>query len=197
MKLSAILPALTVLAGTIGAQTPDPKPGSIDGVVTNSVTHEPVKKATVSILLPQTRKANPSTQTAITDAAGHFHFDSVAPGSYRLTANCDGFVRDAADPTRPGAQLTVAEEQQIKDAALKLMPVATISGHILDEDGDPIVRAQVAVMRYYYGQARKAFNQISSAESNDLGEFEAINLPPGHYYVEVSVPPRQSIPPHT
>ena len=31
--------------------------------------------------------------------------------------------------------------------AIKLIPLGTVSGHVLDEDGDPIPRAQIAVER--------------------------------------------------
>ena len=46
----------------------------------------------------------------------------------------------------PRQQVTVAEEQHVQDVALKLLPLGTVSGHVLDEDGDPIVGAQIGVL---------------------------------------------------
>jgi hypothetical protein len=184
MKVAAILPVLTMLTVSLSAQAPATKPGSVDGVVTNSVTSEPLKKVVVTL---------GDMYTAITDAAGHFHFNNVTPGVYVLLPNKDGFQA----PRQAPRQVTVAEEQTVKDVALKLLPLATVSGHVFDEDGDPIPRAQVAVLRYSYGPGRKRLNQVAFAQSNDLGEFEALNLSPGRYYFQVTVSPPRNIPPHT
>jgi hypothetical protein len=184
MKAAAILPVLAMAALSLRAQAPAAKPGSLEGVVTNSVTGEPVKKAAVQL---------GDKYTAITDAAGHFHFDNLTPGGYIVTADKDGFMATGA-PRQP---VTVAEEQHVQDVAIKLMPLATVSGHVFDEDGDPIPRTQVAVLRYFYRPEGKRLNPAAFAQSNDLGEFEALNLPPGRYYFQVRTPPLRNIPPHT
>jgi hypothetical protein len=130
--------------------------------------------------------------TAMTDAAGHFHFDNVTPGGYIVTANKDGFMA-----TGRGQRITVAEEQHVQDVAIKLAPLATVSGHVFDEDGDPLLRAQVAVLRYFYVAGGKRLNPVAFAQSNDLGEFETLNLPPGRYYFQVTPQPPRNIPQHT
>jgi hypothetical protein len=186
MKAAAILPILAMAAVSLRAQAPAAKPGSVQGVVTNSVTSEPLKKALVLL---------GDKYTAMTDAAGHFHFDNVAPGRYIVTADKDGFQATGGGPRQ---QVTVAEEQQVQDVTVKLMPLATVSGHVFDEDGDPLPGAQVAVLRYFYGPGLKRLNPAAFAQSNDLGEFEALNLPPGRYYFQVTPPqPPRNIPPHT
>jgi hypothetical protein len=185
MKVAAILPVLTMAAVSLRAQAPAAKPGSVEGVVTNSVTGEPVRKAAVTL---------GDKYTAMTDAAGHFRFDNVTSGGYFVTADTDGFQATRQGPLQ---QVTVAEEQHIQDMALKLMPLGTVSGHVFDEDGEPIVGARVSVQRYFYGPGRKRLNQVSLAQSNDLGEFEALNLPPGRYYFQVAAAPLRNIPPRT
>jgi protocatechuate 3,4-dioxygenase beta subunit len=189
MKVAAILPALALLAGTLGAQAPAAKPGSIEGTVTNSVTGEPVKKARVSLLA--------TSFTTTTDAAGRFHLDSVGPGSYVISADHDGFMGTSNSAHQPSWPVTVAEEQHVHDVAIKLVPMAVVSGHVLDENGDPIPRAEVAVLRYSYQSARRRLGPSDRVQTNDLGEFEAINLQPGRYYFQVAVPRIGNIPPHT
>ena len=190
MKFAAILPAFMLLAGTVRAQPPAAKPGSIEGVVTNSVSNEPLKKALVT--LDDTKSHDP--RTTITDAAGHFQFDGVNPGAYSLAADRDGFL---GRPSQPSTHVTVADEQHVQDVALKLVPLATMSGHVLDEDGDPMVRIEVAVLNYVYNQGPKQLNQAAFAQTNDLGEFLAINVPPGRYYIRVMRLPDWNIPSHT
>jgi hypothetical protein len=185
MRIRAIVPALAMFAVILRAQAPFAKTGSLAGAVTNSVTGEPVKKATVRL---------GDKYTAMTDAVGHFHFDNVTPGNYVLLADKDGFQTISG---RSPQQVVVAEEQSVKDVAVKLLPLATVSGHVFDDDGEPIPRAQVAVLRYSYGPGRKRLNPAAFAQSNDLGEFEVLNLPPGRYYFQVRPSTPRNVPPHT
>jgi Carboxypeptidase regulatory-like domain len=193
MKFAAILPALALAAGIVCAQAPAAKPGSIEGVVTNSVTNELVKKAVVTL-----EGGNQQTnRTTMTDAVGHFLFDGLTPGAYLVSAERDGFL-GSRDGQRPHPQpITVAEEQQVHDVALKLVPVASINGHVVDEDGDPIAQPQVVVLRYFYGQGPKRLLPVTFAQTNDLGEFNASNLSPGRYYVQVLASAQQNVPPRT
>jgi hypothetical protein len=190
MKLTAILSALTLLAAILCAQAPAAKPGSIDGVVTNSVTGEPLKKVQIAL------RTRDSQSTAITDATGHFHFDNVNPDSYSISAERPGFMVPGA-PLGGPYSITVGDEQHVRDVALKLMPLGAISGHVLDDDGDPIVRAGVNVLRYVYGPGRKQLKSVAYVESNDLGEFEALFLVPGRYYIEATSAPPPNVPPLT
>ncbi len=200
MKVAAILFTLAFLAGTVRAQTPAAKPGSIEGVVGNSATGEPVKKAVVTLegRAAAVNMAPLYHTTAITDASGHFHFDRVTPGSYDISVDRDGFMV-ARSPLGGGGRsfIQLSAEQHVQDLTLKLTPLGVVSGHVLDEDGEPIVRAQIAVLRYFYGPYRKQLIAEAAAQSNDLGEFEVLNLAPGRYYFQVMAPPQRNVPPLT
>lgn len=190
------LASFVLLAAVLSAQqAPPSKPGKLDGVVLNSVTNDPVKKATVT-LQGLGQRTNHST---VTDAAGHFHFDSVEPGKYIAVANRDGYIGIQENMRNPWAKpITVAEEQEVKDVAVKLVPLAVVNGHVFDEDGDPVVRAQVQALRYVYrrGGARH-LQPAGFATTNDLGEFQMLDLEPGRYYFLAAVQPRSArLPPH-
>jgi len=184
MKFAAIFPALTLVAGMLHAQRPAAKPGSMEGIVINSVTGEPIKKANVSL---------GGKYTATTDAAGHFHFDDVASGAYAIGAEKEGFQ---APNLGRGQSTAVAEDQHVQDVVLKLIPFGAASGHVLDEDGDPIARARITVLRTFYSRLGKHLIPVSVVQSNDLGEFEA-SMPPGRYYFQVTADPPRNIPPRT
>jgi hypothetical protein len=191
------LASFILFAAVLGAQqAPASKPGKLDGVVLNSVTNDPVKKATVT-LQGMGQRTNHST---VTDAAGHFHFDSVEPGKYMATANRDGYIPLQENMRNPWAKaITVAEEQEVKDVAVKLVPLAVVSGHVFDEDGDPVIRAQVQALRYVYRRGgNKQLQPAGFATSNDLGEYQFLDLEPGRYYFLAAVQTRLSrLPPHT
>ena len=176
-------------------QTPSTKPGTLDGVVTNSVTGEPVKKALITL-----RCTKGFAYQALSDGSGQFHFDKVDPGTYNIDANRDGFVGQqsglrASYTVKP---LTVAEEQHVQDVAVKLVPLATISGHVLDDGGEPIPHAGVRAMYYTYQQGRKQLRPRGFSTVNDLGEYELPDVPAGRYYLLV-VPPNNTriYPPRT
>ena len=185
-------PLAVLLPVILGAQTPSPsvKPGTVEGTVTNSVNGEPVRKATVRL-----DGGERNYQTA-TDVAGHFEFDRVNPGSYLVRAFRDGFA-DSNNNRRPQS-IAVAEAQNLKDIKVTMDPMAHVSGHVLDEDGDPIMLASVQALRCGFVRGHTHLSQAGFASSNDLGEFQFLNLIPGRYYFLASAQRRAPyLPPRT
>lgn len=193
-----LLPAVLAVLANVAPVNAQPanspassaKPGSVDGVVTNSVTGEPVRKAVVAL-----RGSTGVSYQAVTDAAGHFHADKVDPATYSITAVRDGFV--IQQPRAGGKKFTVGEEQNVSDIALNLVPLAVVSGHVLDDDGEPVVLARVVALRTFYNNGRRRLAQVGAARSNDLGEFQFINLEAARYYFRVSAPSPANLPPRT
>jgi hypothetical protein len=170
---------LRTLAALIGwslmAQTP--KTGRVEGTVTNFVTGAAVKKAEVTMRGGK----NPNLST-VTDAAGHFAFESVAPGGYWLQLRCPGYspLLCAAAATL----VTVAEGRDNRDMALQLLPFGVVAGPVLDEDGDPMMHVRIGLLHYVYRDGRRQWASTGSGLTNDLGEFRMIDVPPAHYYVQ-------------
>jgi len=196
VRLAVTLPAWTLVMLSLRAQTPAPKPGSVEGTVVNAVSGAPIKKASVSLerqTEPGGSAHNFSTQT---DTSGRFHFDSVEPGLYVVGAQRDAYMNTQGRYGIP-APFRVAEEKQVKEVVVKLVPLGVLSGHVFDEDGDPIPRANVTLLSYYYETGRTQLRYAGRAETNDLGEFEIINLQPGRYYLQAAGPPIHNLPVHT
>lgn len=72
--------------------------GAIGGVV-QSAALEPIKDARVTLLRENV--------TARADASGLYRFDALAPGSYLLTAEADGFVARSAEGLATNGSLTL------------------------------------------------------------------------------------------
>jgi len=166
------------------------KPGSVDGVVTNSLTGDPVKNASVTLT------GSPRTSyQAITDTAGHFHVANITPDTYIVNADRDGFIGQRGNWSQP---IRVGQEQNVKDVAIQLLPLAHVSGRVLDVDGDPIMLANVQALRYQFNRGRKQLIQAGFANTNDLGEFQFLNLEPGRYYFAAIAQQRiPNLPPRT
>ena len=175
---------LLVFALTALLSAQQQKPGSIRGQVL-SMTGEPLRKAEVT-LRGSGRGANASATT--TDSSGVFAFDNVPAGNYLVSAQRNGFVRSNS----PG--VTVAAGQEVTGGTIKLTPHSVIAGKVVDEDGEPLIGAMVAVSEERYVRGKRTLNTRSSTNVNDLGEYRLYGLPPGRYYLSVD-PRRQFGPP--
>ena len=165
-----LLLAGLVSACTLAAQ-PQAGAGSIEGHVLNSLTGEPLRKATVILTATQIRLVDN------TDAAGKFHFTGLPPGTYRISASHAGFLDHAA--RRP---IPLIADQDVADAEIQLPPQGVIAGRILDEDADPSPGATVSIFKQVYKEGRKQWRQLNgNAVANDAGEYRFAMLRPGRY----------------
>jgi len=197
MRLAAIVPPLTLVALLLRAQSPASKPGSVDGTVVNSATGEPIKKASVRLEnQPGPGEKGHLPVTTLSDASGRFHFDTVEPGSYVVGAQHDAYMNTQGRYGMP-APFQVAEEQHLSGVVVKLVPLGVLSGHVQTENSDPIQGAHVTVLRYSYESGRRRLGGTAQVQTNDLGEFEILNLAPGRYYLQAAGPPLHNLPAHT
>ncbi len=184
------LASLLLFAGLLSAQSASSgKPGSIEGAVVNSVTGDPIKKADVTLA----KRGVNTNYATVSDSTGRFHFDNVEPDLYQVVAARDGFSIGGNFGSKP---FTVGEDQHVTGLAIKLIPLAVVSGHVLDEDGDPMALAGVEALRYVYrtGDVRQ-LNPAGFASTNDLGEYQILDLLPGQYYfLAAPQPPLAHVP---
>lgn len=163
---------------------------SIEGVVRQADTGEPLKKVLLTAFASTPRGTGPMNPvTASTDAEGRFRLTNIEPGQYRLVAERSGYVRmehGARKPNQPGTPLTLKSGDELKSVELKLVRHAVVTGRISDEDGDPVQSAQVQLMRYSFVRGRRQLVPVSSGSSNDLGEYRLFGIAPGKYYLSVS-----------
>jgi protocatechuate 3,4-dioxygenase beta subunit len=170
-----------------GAQSqpaPTGEPGTIQGRVL-SLAGNPLKRTSVFLRKAEGR----GQQIAITDAAGVFSFSSVEPGSYRLSADRSGFVRQEfgqKKPNKPGTVVTVAPRQEIRDLVFQLIPGAVITGRVIDEEGERMPNVRISLLRVIYQNGRRRLVPGNTATSNDLGEYRLFGIAPGRYYLGAS-----------
>ena len=166
------------------------EPASIEGRVLNTLTGEPIRRANLSLMPMLSGGAGSAPAQpagAASDAEGKFKFENLEPGRYTLWAEKTGFVRQqygaSSGQFGPGAPLTLASGQAMKNLEFKLTPQGVISGKVLDEDGEPLSRVSVQVMRRIAYSTRPM--GMMGAATNDVGEFRIGNLIPGKYILRV------------
>jgi uncharacterized protein (DUF2141 family) len=91
--MRATLLSLLAIAAAAQDQT-----GRIEGVVLDAISHQPVKKAAVSVNFMGSTRGQTQVQNgqaAITDASGTFAFNGLPAGRYQLTVMHQSYPRRA------------------------------------------------------------------------------------------------------
>ena len=180
------------------AQTAPTKPEdlcAVGGQMANATTGEPQGKVTLTLRRTDSQPGPPSStgpaRSFITtsDASGKFSILNVEPGKYRLSATRTGFVASdygSRDYMQAGTAIDLEPRKQLTDLMFRLTPNGVITGHVVDEDREPVASLQVQAMRYRYTQGKKQLVSYGSANTNDIGEYRIFGLPPGRYFISVS-----------
>jgi hypothetical protein len=146
---------------------------SADGTVVNAVTGEPVPRARVTL----------GGVTVAADSSGRFQAAGIRCGVVQAFGSRPGFIStgQAAGPPRP---MTILEAGGTAHGLrVMLTPHAVITGTVTDDQGDPVMGAQVLVLTSRVQQGKRVFQQSSATNTNDLGEFRLASLAPGRYIV--------------
>jgi hypothetical protein len=174
-------------AAAVGmAQTPPPradeKPASVEGEVRNSVSGMPVERAHVSL-----RRYNNGAYDkygALTTAEGKFSITGIpAGGNYQVALDRVEYVAPLEVMRNV---LTLKPDEKKDNFKLKLVPVGTISGRVLDADGQPVDALAV--------QAEQGGRVQRSGMTDDRGQYRIGGLSPGKYRVR-AIPQTLPVPP--
>ena len=166
------------------AQTPPQGAGAISGRVVAADTGRPVKRARVSVSAPGS-----GTRAVLTDDQGRYQVTGLAAGTYTIAASKAGFVDGAYGqrrPLQPGTPLALTEAQAAANVDVRILRGGVITGHVGDEDGEPLPRAIVTVQRYQYVRGERQLTTAGGDQTDDRGQYRVFGLPPGEYYVSAS-----------
>ena len=202
MRRTVLLLLIPIVAAL--AQAPaDQKLATVEGTVVNSVTAAPLRKVEVSLANGEISQemaammrqygagSSVSTQittktlAATTDAAGKFRIEQVPAGTWWLKALKPGFA-DGRYPQK-GGSLRLTAGQEMAHVDIRLVPYGTLSGHVLDEDGEPFPSAMVSALTYNFSSGHRRLLPVDVAQTNNKGEFSLGKIPPGHYFLSASV----------
>ncbi len=177
---SLLLP-LTGLS-LLPAQTP-PDPSStecsVKGTVTDAVTGQRLRKVYMR-LAPNSDKG--TAYLGVTDDQGEFVIQHVASGTFRLSADKQGY-RDGHYGGDADVELRLTAGQNLSDLHIALTPQAAVSGRILDDDGEPWNQANASIYRSVLRKGKRELERMYEENADDRGVFRIASLSPGRYYL--------------
>src|SRR5947207_6073762 len=121
--------------------------GSISGRVLGADNGRPVRRARISINAPDLSGG----RAVLTDDSGAYEFSGLPASRYSVNASKTGYIGLSFGQRRPmlgGTPLQLADGQQLKGIDFRLPRGSVISGHVFDENGDPMPGTMVRVMMY-------------------------------------------------
>lgn len=130
------------------------------------------------------------------DSEGRFAFRSLPKGTYSITTNRPGYVDGAAGRTRPGGPargVMLTDEQRVGDIDIPMWKYAAIAGVVLDENNEPLVGAQVRVLRRDYVAGRRRLTMGATDTTDDRGQYRISALEAGEYIVALPMIHRPSL----
>jgi hypothetical protein len=159
MRSSGLLALFAATAILAAAQ----QTATVTGTVTNSVTGAPIVRAHVTL-------SGAQNFGALTDDQGKFTIDGIPPAGYQYAAERVGFTSE-----RHFGVLSVDFQSGANRLDLRLVPMAAISGTILDAAGEPVQSITVVAV---------GSNNDFSVTTDFRGHYRIGSLVPGKYRVQ-------------
>jgi hypothetical protein len=155
------------------------------GVIRGNVTGPdglPLRQAAVRIVGTRTGLSRGEP----TDADGKYQAAGLPPDSYLVTASKAGYVTVEYGQRRasyPGKRVKVADgDAQRIDFTLPR--AAILTGRVVDEYGDPVQGATVALLAPRFAARGRSLVSVTKSEpTNDLGRFRLVGVEAGEYVV--------------
>jgi len=156
---------------------------SISGSVVAADSGRPIRRARVLATSP----AAGSPRSALTDRDGRYELTGLPAGLYQLSAMKNGYMTTVFGQRRvqqrSGRPVTLADGQKVERIDFGLPRGGVISGHVFDEDGEPLLGAMVTVFRSTWGPSGRQNTNAGTGVSDDRGYYRVFGLVPGNYYV--------------
>jgi hypothetical protein len=157
--------------------------GALRGQVTRS-DGRPVMNAVVR-LSSDSYQGLP--RTAVTDDQGRYEFLTLSAGRYSIMASRSDLITVQYGQRRtaePGEPIDLAAGDSRDRIDISLPSPGAVTGHVMDDGGDPVEGVTVRALRMTYEAGRRRLVQAGVARlTDDRGHYRIYGLKPGEYLV--------------
>jgi hypothetical protein len=174
----------------------------LTGTVVNSATNAGIPRALVSYF-------GAASGFRFTDVGGNFQVQGLQCGGYSLMVSKPGFVSGQEELSQPGLLLNPMLRETIENQVnqpgspptptqvsvnlqpgsqpkqIPLVPVASIVGTVLDENGEPLGGVSVQAITAKASLSGTDYVSKKTAHTDDRGRYELLGLTPGDYLVRL------------
>lgn len=167
----------------------------IAGKVVSSTSDAPLPQARVTI----SSVADLSQMTSLlTGNDGSFEFKHLAPGKYSLQGARRGFIGSYYDQhERYNTAIVAGGDVDSERLIFRLVPQAVLTGRVVDEAGEPVRRADVALYRQDQSLGIGLISRFRADRTDDRGTYEFAGLPAGNYFFSVNARPWYALSAHS
>ena len=164
------------------------KPGfTIGGTVVQANTHQPINRVLVTIAQTQHPEHRLSM---VTVADGRFSFSGIPAGKYSLSAQIGSSpARTFRQDGQYSTAIVTGPNLDTGHIVFAVEQLSSISGTVVDEEGEPVRGAQAHLFRSGVLNGRHAVIGLGQAVTDAAGEFYWGHLEPGTYLVGVQARP--------
>ena len=124
----------------------------------------------------------------LADSQGRFAFRDLPRGRFNIIASRPGYVDGAYGRLRPSGQMLsvdLGEGDRVSNVNVALWKFAAVGGMLRDEAGDPIIGANVRVLRRQIVAGKPKLTPGAMDATDDRGMYRIGMLEPGDYLVVV------------
>jgi hypothetical protein len=159
----------------------------ISGKAVDALSGEPLARCSVEIGPSVQGGASRSMETG---EDGHFVFDGLAQGKYRLSASKRGYLPQGYEAhDNFSTAIVVGPSLKSEGLIFKVVPQAVITGTVTDEQGEPVRRAQVRLFKDQDRLGIRSTVRRQTVMRDDRGIYQLARIDPGNYYLAVSAQP--------
>jgi hypothetical protein len=187
MVALCLLEAKALAAGQVANASQGDGGYRIAGTVVSMVDGHPLSRARISL---KNVKDPQKPQSMVTSEDGKFQFAEVPAGKYSLGGAKRGFISASYDEhDQLSTAIVTGAGVDTETLVLRLAPEAVITGRVLDEVGEPVRRATVALYYDDHSGGMDQIHQLRGAQTDDQGTYEIAPVTPGTYFLSASGKP--------
>jgi 5-hydroxyisourate hydrolase-like protein (transthyretin family) len=159
----------------------------ISGTVVNAITNQPLARVQVALNIAEQQD---HVRRVHTDDQGRFTFANLSAGKYSLYARKRGFpLQGYQQHDEYWTGIAVGPNLQSDGIIFPLSPGATISGAIINNQGDSLGGATVLLFRRGVINGKRRIRMVQQTVTDDQDHYVFSHLLPGSYFVAVNALP--------